>query len=98
MERSEVSRQEVHFYLAASELERWCTAAELATQAKIATRTARAYAVKFVKLGLFDVAEVFPAHRYRWSAFAAKRNAAYLRRLTAAAEVFRETHHEAPTP
>lgn len=66
----------------------WATARELATAAGIADRTGRAYALKFVKLGLFDLAEVSPAHRYRWSTMAAKRNRAYMQRLTRAAEVF----------
>lgn len=88
-ERNEVSVQEVRFYLAAkAAASRWSTAQALAVAAKIAPRTSRAYATKLVKLGLFDVAEVFPAHRYRLSDKASKRNAAYVQRLEGAAEVF----------
>jgi len=88
-ERNEVSVQEVRFYVAAKNAaDRWATANELADKSKVAQRTARAFALKFVKLGLFDIAEVFPAHRYRLSSLAAKRNASYVRRLDEAVAVF----------
>lgn len=44
--------------------------------------------MKLVDLGLLDQAEVFPAHRYRLSSKADKRNKSYLQRLERAAEVF----------
>lgn len=50
-------------------------------------RTVRAKTLKLVGLGLIDQAEVFPSHKYRWSAKAKQRNAAYLLRLERAAEV-----------
>lgn len=89
MEKNEVSEHEVRFYLAAKEIKQeWATSKDLAEKANIAGRTARAYAKKYVSLGLFDVAEVFPAHRYRLSGMAKKRNAAYVGRLEKAVEVF----------
>jgi len=88
MERNEVSAHEVRVYLAfAGEPQRWFSSAEMATAAGVAGRTARAHALKLVKLGIVDQAEVFPAHRYRLSTKAAKRNRGYVDRLAAAAEV-----------
>ncbi len=49
----------------------WVTANEIAAGAEVAPRTARAYAKRFVDLGIADLAEVFPAHRYRLSEQAA---------------------------
>lgn len=90
VERNEISEQEVRFYRAAKATTDWTTASDLARAAKIAPRTSRAYALKFVKLGLFDLAEVWPAHRYRWSSVAAKRNRSYVDRLARAADVFKD--------
>ena len=61
---------------------------EIAEKAHVAVRTARAHTFKLVKLGLVDMAEVFPAHRFRWSQKSEKRNAAYSLRLQNATEVF----------
>lgn len=88
MERNEVSLQEVRFYRVAMKGE-WRTAKDLAKAAGIAERTGRAYALKFVKLGLFDQAEVWPAHHYRWSTLAGKRNKSYLQRLEQTSEIFK---------
>jgi hypothetical protein len=52
-----------------------------ADQAVIAIENVRLFeergltAARRTRLGLVDLAEVFPAHRYRWSEKAAKRNA-----------------------
>lgn len=89
MERSEVSVHEARAYAAfARQGGRWITSKDLAREAGIAERTARAFCLKFTSLGLVDLAEVFPAHRYRLSDKAARRNAAYVRRLETAQEVF----------
>lgn len=66
----------------------WVTAKEIAAGAHVAPRTARAYAKRFVDLGIVDLAEVFPAHRYRLSDKADKRNKAYHQRLEHAMQVF----------
>jgi predicted ArsR family transcriptional regulator len=66
----------------------WLTGAEIAKKSGVVPRTVRAHLLKLVNLGLLDVAEVFPAHRYRISEKAEKRNASYIKRLDAAAEVF----------
>lgn len=68
--------------------DRWMTARELAEKAKVAPRSARAFAKRFVDNGVADQAEVFPGHRYRLSPMAAKRNTGYLKRLEEACVVF----------
>jgi DNA-binding IclR family transcriptional regulator len=89
MERNEVSLHEARIFLA---LERagggWLTNREIAEAAGVAGRTARAHSLRLVRLGILDLAEVFPAHRYRLSEKAAKRNTAYFQRLRQACEVF----------
>jgi len=89
MERNEVSIHEARLYRALeAHAGTWKTSAELATAAQIAGRTSRAHVVKLHKLGLVDVAEVFPGHRYRLAQKADKRNASYVIRLRQAVEVF----------
>ncbi len=86
MERNEISRHEVAVFKVLVD-GGWLTSRDLAERASVAPRTARAHALKLVKLGIVDQAEVFPAHRYRLSEFAAKRNRTYMDRLRQAAEV-----------
>jgi predicted ArsR family transcriptional regulator len=89
MERNEISLHEVKVFAALNRREgRWATSKEIAGEAGVAGRTARAHLLKLVRLGIADQAEVFPAHRYRRAEKAAKRNAGYHLRLLAACEVF----------
>lgn len=90
MERSEVSLHEVKvFRLLQSSPSKWFTHADIAAQVKgVAVRTIRHHTKRLVALGLLDVAEVFPAHRYRFAEKAGKRNQAMLLRLERAAEIF----------
>ncbi len=85
MENSEVSIHELKVLKAAAE---WTTSKEIAAAAGVAPRTARHHCLRLVKLGVFDVAEVFPSHRYRLSPSADKRNFGYMNRLREAASVF----------
>lgn len=87
MEKNEVSRQEISVYKCLADADGWLTSKEIAERANVAARTARAHALKLVKLGVADQAEVFPGHRYRISEFANKRNRSYVDRLSRAAEV-----------
>jgi len=90
-ETNEISIHEARFYIEATAKTvagQWLSSKELAERAQIAPRTARAFSRKFVSLGLFDVAEVYPGHRYRFAEKADKRNAAYTNRLQHAAGVF----------
>lgn len=89
MERNEISVHEARFFAAlVANREQWLTSKDLAEKAAISGRTARAHALKLVRLGIVDQAEVFPAHRYRLSDKAAKRNVGYTQRLQKACEVF----------
>lgn len=87
-DRTEISEQEVAFFRIVRTSRDWMTASDIAKAAGIAPRTGRAYALKFVRLGMLDHAEVWPAHRYRWSGTAAKRNNTYIRRLEQADAIF----------
>ena len=84
MEKNEVSSHEVLVYRELAKGE-WITSNAIAEATGVAPRTARAHALKLVRLGIVDQAEVFPGHRYRWSAYE-KQDAAYLQRLVNAAE------------
>jgi DNA-binding IclR family transcriptional regulator len=88
MERNEVSLHEARIFTALERAGGWLTNREIAQAAGVAGRTARAHSLRLVRLGILDLAEVFPAHRYRLSEKAAKRNAAYFQRLRQACEVF----------
>jgi DNA-binding transcriptional regulator PaaX len=89
MERNEISAHEIKVYLALkSNPDKWLSNAEIAALAAgVSPRTVRAHTLRLVSLGILDQAEVFPAHRYRFSAKGNKRNAAYTIRLTQAAEI-----------
>jgi hypothetical protein len=90
MERNEVSMHELKVYAALKKRHsKWATHADIYQDvADVSPRTIRAHVLKFVRLGLVDQAEVFPAHRYRLSDKAEKRNKGYVTRLETAAEVF----------
>ena len=87
MERSEVSVHEVKVFLFLQRHRGWVSSRDISESSGVAPRTARSHALRLVKLGIFDQADVFPGHRYRLSPMAPKRNAAYLRRLTESADV-----------
>lgn len=89
MERNEVSIHEARLFVSLRKKARqWISSKEAAESSGISPRTARAHLLKFVKLGIVDVAETFPGHRYKMSEKADKRNQAYLMRLKGTAEVF----------
>ena len=90
MEKGEISIHEAKVYQALrARADAWVSNGDLAAAVPgVSARTVRYHTKRFVELGLLDVAEVFPSHRYRWSEFAEKRNAGYLKRLSHAAEVF----------
>lgn len=88
MEKNEISTHELSIYkIFRINPLRWLSNKEAAELAKANNRTTRAHTLKLVKMGVLDQAEVFPAHKYRLSAFADKRNGGYVRRLETAAEV-----------
>ena len=88
-ERNEVSLHEIKVFIALrKQPDEWLTNKEISESSGVAPRTTRVHTLRLVKLGMLEQAEVFPAHRYRWSSKASKRNAAYAQRLEVAAEVF----------
>ena len=89
MERSEISHHEVRIYQSLkTRPQEWLTNKEIAGVSGVNERTVRLHTLRFVKLGMLDLAEVFPAHRFRWSAKAERRNKSYEVRLENAIEVF----------
>ena len=88
MERNEISVHQVRIYVALKDANAWMTNKQIAELAGVAERTARQLTFNLVKLGVLDLAEVFPAHKYRMSEKASKRNASYVNRLELARSVF----------
>lgn len=88
MEHSEISLHQLRIFHFVHTANRWVTNHEIAQGAKVAPRTAREHSKRFVEGGIFDQAEVFPGHRYRFSDKAEKRNKAYMLRLQQAQAVF----------
>jgi len=94
MERNEISIHELSVWLALKRAGKWITNDELFAMVDgVRPRTVRTHTKKFVELGLVDLAEVFPGHRYRISEMASKRNKAYVLRLDAAIEQFGLNDH-----
>lgn len=89
MERNEVSLHEVKVVFFVCSAGEWRTANEIAVATGVAARTVRAHVRRLVNLGIFDQAEVFPGHRYRFSSMAAQRNKSYIQRLNSAADALR---------
>lgn len=90
MENNEISQHEVLiFNVLKTNKGRWMTNGEIQKAVKsVAERTVRKHTKRLVDLGLLDLAEVFPAHKYRLSEKAMQRNTAYTKRLQNAVEVF----------
>jgi len=86
METNEISLHQAKVFKAASTT--WKTAAEIAIDASVAPRTGRHHCKILSDAGIFDQAEVFPAHRYRLSDKAQKRNKAFFERIIRACEIF----------
>lgn len=90
MEKSEVSIHELRVYrVLQTRPDAWLSNHEIAQLVEgVAHRTVRLHTKRLVDLGIFDVADVFPGHRYRWAQKATNRNKGYVARLEAAGEVF----------
>ena len=98
MDRHGISIQEVRFYQAlVASGKSWRTSRELAIKANIAHRTARLFTKRFADLGLVEIADVFPGHRYRLATKAEKTSAAYLTRIQHAESVFSTSSTEEST-
>lgn len=86
MERNEISLHETKVFLSLDST--WKSNRDIAKQAGVAERTARLHTKRFADLGICDLAEVFPSHRFRLSDKGSKRNKGYWDRLNRAVEVF----------
>lgn len=86
METNEVSLHQAKVFKSVTS--NWVTASDVANKTGVAQRTARHHCKILSDAGIFDQAEVFPAHRYRLSDKAGKRDKAFFNRLTTACEIF----------
>jgi len=86
-EKSEVSLHLVKVWNTLKNKDGWITNKEIANEVKFSERTVRAHTLYLVNSGLIDQAEVFPAHRYRYSKMGIKRNPAFVKRIELAVEV-----------
>lgn len=78
----EISAHEVRlFRVLRDRPERWFTSKEVASEAKVAGRTARAYLLKFHETGIAEMRRVHPSHLYRWNARAQSNAREYFDRL-----------------
>jgi len=69
------------------------TVKEIAENARVKARTAHDHALKLAQLGIFEQAEVFPAHRYRLSRVEDNWTKDYLLRMEQAIEAFGLSTH-----
>jgi hypothetical protein len=83
-----ISPEKLRVYDAVAADGGWLTSAAIATSASVATRTARAVAVRFVKAGVFEVTSATWPMRYRLVSGGAKGDLA--RAINEAREVFGE--------
>lgn len=87
-ERSGVSLHEAKVYLALKgKPGMWMTNKDVSAASGVAERTARMHTLRLVKLGVIEVAQVFPGNRYRWTD-KPQRKPTYLKKLTDAIAVF----------
>lgn len=88
MESRSISIQEVRVYQALrAHPGQWLSNHDVADEASVAERTARAHTARFVELGIAEVAELSPSYRYRLKERSALTDASYLDRLEQAVEV-----------
>lgn len=93
METNEVSLHQIKVFNAIKANRGWMTVKDVAAETEgVSRRTVAAHLQKLRVLGIVDVAEVFPSHRYRLSEFAEKRNKSYMQRIDEAAAIFGINH------
>lgn len=84
-----ISPHEVRMFLLLSgNTRRWFTSNDIASEAKVSPRTARAACQRWAKQGLLKVVHVWTGYRYRWQPDKATQQAAYTQALQQAAVVF----------
>jgi hypothetical protein len=99
MESRSISIQEIRIYQAlVAHAGQWLTNREIAEEAAVAERTSRAHTAHFVQLGIAEVAELFPAHRYRLKDRAGVTDTSYIDRLEQAVAVLSGIAEVTPVP
>ena len=86
--KNEISIQECRFFDVLFKADgKWLTSKEIAEKANISGRTARMLNLRYAKLGISELVNVFPAHRYRLLKSSPK-GIDYLRKVKNACEIF----------
>lgn len=88
METSEISLHQLRIFECVRNAGGWVGIKDIVIATNSARKTVDNHCRRFVKLGVFDLAEVWPGHRFRVAETAEKRNAAIMERLRKAREVF----------
>jgi hypothetical protein len=91
METTEVSLHQLRIFEFVRDAGRWVSLKDIVAGTAAARKTADVHCRRFVNLGIFDLAEVWPGHRYRLSELAEKRKAAIIERMRKAREAFGST-------
>ena len=86
-EHPEISLHQIKVYRYVADTGTWLSNRDIAAATGVAPRTVRQHTLRLVHLGIFDQADVFPGHQYRYSEQAPQRNKAYLLRLQEADRV-----------
>jgi len=81
-----ITEQQFAVYCCVRDAGRWMDASEIATNAKVNQRTARAHARKLADLGVFELNDAFAGYRYRLAANSTE--CEYRRKLELAEEIF----------
>ncbi|HEY9598348.1 MAG TPA: BRO family protein [Cyanophyceae cyanobacterium] len=84
LETAEVSLTQLKVYCLLKDTDRWMSALELAEGCGVGKSTAARHCLYFQRAGIFDMIEVSPKHRYRFSVCAEKRNPALFARMETA--------------
>jgi hypothetical protein len=92
METTEISIHQLKIFEFVRDAPGWVSIKDISTGTSSARKTVDVHCRRFVSLGVFDQAEVWPGHRYRVSEMASKRNGSIMERLRKAAEVFGIAH------
>lgn len=88
MESAEISLHQLKIFDFVAGATKWVTMKEIVDGTGSKRETVGLHCRRFVKLGLFDQAEVWPGHRFRLSELAEKRNKSMIERLATARSVF----------
>lgn len=84
METSEISVHQIAVYDFVKSAGRWVSMKDIISGTGVKRETVGNHCRRFVKLGIFDQAEVWPGHRFRFAELAEKRNPAIIARVFAA--------------